>query len=88
MPFAATRAAHAPILERASAVAQVRGLSIRIEQTNLHWAMRSIGFLGNADLGEQGAGRVGGASPILAALPLRTELGPSPLPAARHALAD
>ncbi|MBK8639169.1 MAG: hypothetical protein IPN92_13175 [Chromatiaceae bacterium] len=35
MPFAAIRAAHGPILERASAVARVRGLSIRTEQAYL-----------------------------------------------------
>ena len=54
LPFAAIRAAHGPILDRASAVARVRGLSIRTEQTYLHWVMRSIGFLGDADPAEKG----------------------------------
>jgi len=58
MPFAAIRAAHGPIVERASAAARVRGLSIRTEQTCLPWVMRSVGFLGDADPAEKGAGAV------------------------------
>ncbi len=59
MPFAVIKATHGPILERASAVARVRGLSIRTEQTYLHWVMRFIGFHKNQDPQELGDAHVG-----------------------------
>jgi integron integrase len=59
MPFAAIRAAHGPILERARATARVRGLAIRTEQTYLHWIMRFIGFYQNRDPQELGDTEVG-----------------------------
>ena len=45
-------------LDWASPVAQVRGLSIRTEQTYLRWVISSIGFLGDADPTEKGAGEM------------------------------
>ncbi len=59
MALAVVRAAHGPILERASAMARVRGLSIRTEQTYLHWIMRFIGFYKNRDPQELGDAEVG-----------------------------
>jgi integron integrase len=58
--FAAIRAAHGALIERATAAIRVRGLAIRTEQTYLHWIMRYIGFLGNADPAEKGAAEVAG----------------------------
>ena len=58
MPFAAILATHGAMLERASAVAPVRGGSIRTEQTYLHWLTRSNGSLRNADPADKGAGEV------------------------------
>ena len=47
-----------PILspEWVNTVARVRDVSIRTEQTYLHWIMRYIGFLGDADPAEKGPG--------------------------------
>jgi hypothetical protein len=59
MPFAAIRAVHGAILERASATARVRGLAIRTEQAYLHWVMRFIGFYQNRDPQELGEPRSG-----------------------------
>ena len=39
-------------------MARARGLSIRTEQIYLHWVMRYIGFLGDADPAEKGPGEV------------------------------
>ncbi len=58
MPLAAIRAAHGPLLERASAVARARGLAIRTEQTYLHWVLRFIGFFKNRDPRALGATEV------------------------------
>ena len=52
---AAIRQAHGPLLDQVAAVARVRGLAIRTEQTYLHWIMRFIGFLGNQDPTAKGA---------------------------------
>jgi integron integrase len=49
LAFAAIRAAHGPLLAKCVAAARVRGFAIRTEQTYLHWIMRYIAFLGNAD---------------------------------------
>ena len=65
LPFAAIPVAHGPILDQANAVARVWGLSIRTEQTYLHWVMRSIGFLGDAAPAEKVAGQVLSSPPWL-----------------------
>jgi hypothetical protein len=56
--FAAIRQAHGRILEGVAATIRVRGLSIRTEQSYLHWIMRFIGFLGNQDPTAKGAEEV------------------------------
>ncbi len=52
------RRVHAPLLDRVTAAIRVRGFSIRTEQTYLHWIMRFIAFLGNADPTAKGAAEV------------------------------
>jgi hypothetical protein len=49
LPFALLREAHGALLGRVSALARVKGLAIRTEQTYLHWIMRFIGFHQNRD---------------------------------------
>ncbi len=53
--FEAIRQAHGVLLDQVATATRVRGLAIRTEQTYLHWIMRYIGFLGNADPAERGA---------------------------------
>ncbi len=49
LPFALVRETHGALLGRVSALARVKGLAIRTEQTYLHWIMRFIGFHQNRD---------------------------------------
>ena len=53
--FEAIRQTHGALLDQVAVAVRVRGLAIRTEQTYLHWIMRYIGFLGNADPTEKGA---------------------------------
>jgi hypothetical protein len=54
IPFATIRKAHAALLDRVRTAVRRRGYAIKTEQTYLHWIMRFIGFLGNADPTQQG----------------------------------
>jgi len=56
--FDEIRRSHGPLLARVTAAIRVRGFSIRTEQTYLHWIMRFIVFLGNADPAAKGAADV------------------------------
>ena len=53
-PFAEIRKAHAALLVQVRTAVRRRGYAIKTEQTYLHWIMRFIGFLGNADPAQQG----------------------------------
>jgi hypothetical protein len=53
-PFAEIRKAHAALLDQVRTAVRRRGYAIKTEQTYLHWIMRFIGFLGNADPTQQG----------------------------------
>lgn len=56
--FKSVRQAHGALLERVRAAVRLRGYAIKTEQSYLHWIMRFIGYLGDADPSEKGAQEV------------------------------
>ena len=65
-PFAEIRKAHGPLLGEVQKAVRRRGLAIKTEQTYLHWIMRYIGSVGDADPRACGAAEVRAFLDVLA----------------------
>jgi integrase len=68
------RQAHGALLERVRAAVRLRGYAMKTEQSYLHWIMRFIGYLGNADPSAKGAKDRAVPLPEKAVEPLREYL--------------